>query len=159
MRVSGILGLGAALGLVVCTVVCGKTGAFYVSAAGVVFCLGLTLAIGIASFGVGDVLHAVAALRALVVALKPGAVSGRDVEVMRGLVTPLYAAGMIGTLIGMVQMLATLEDPSQLGAGTGVALLTILYSAVGAELLLRPASRLAADLSEAAAGGAEEEHQ
>ena len=159
MRVSGILGIGAALVLVVITVLKCEAGAFYTNATGAVFCLGLTLAIGIASFGVGDVLRAVAAVRALVVAVKPGAVSGRDVDVMRGLITPLYAAGMIGTLIGMVRMLATVEDPSDLGAGTGGALLPILYSVIGAELLLRPASGLAADLAEAPAAGAEEDHR
>lgn len=48
------------------------------------------------------------------------------------------AFGMIGTLIGLVQMLRTLEDPSQIGAGMATALLTTLYGAVVANLICIP---------------------
>lgn len=48
------------------------------------------------------------------------------------------AFGMIGTLIGLVAMLATLEDPSQIGKGMAVALLTTLYGAVLANLIFLP---------------------
>ena len=80
-------------------------------------------------------------------------------EVIRGLITPLYASGMIGTLIGLVQMLATLEYPSQIGAGMAVAMLTILYSVLGAELILRPTARVLADLAEAPAASPERSEQ
>ena len=48
------------------------------------------------------------------------------------------AFGMIGTLIGLIQMLATLDDPSKIGAGMAVALLTTLYGAVLANLIFLP---------------------
>lgn len=48
------------------------------------------------------------------------------------------AFGMIGTLIGLVQMLATLEEPSQIGKGMAVALLTTLYGALLANLVFLP---------------------
>ncbi|MEW4526335.1 MotA/TolQ/ExbB proton channel family protein [Maioricimonas sp. JC845] len=48
------------------------------------------------------------------------------------------AFGMIGTLIGLVQMLRTLDDPSQIGVGMATALLTTLYGAVIANLLCIP---------------------
>ncbi|MCA8995956.1 MAG: motility protein A [Planctomycetaceae bacterium] len=48
------------------------------------------------------------------------------------------AFGMIGTLIGLVQMLRTLEDPSQIGVGMATALLTTLYGAVIANLFCVP---------------------
>lgn len=48
------------------------------------------------------------------------------------------AFGMIGTLIGLVQMLRTLDDPSQIGLGMAVALLTTLYGAVIANLVCIP---------------------
>lgn len=48
------------------------------------------------------------------------------------------AFGMIGTLIGLVQMLRTLEDPSQIGVGMATALLTTLYGAVIANLFCIP---------------------
>lgn len=48
------------------------------------------------------------------------------------------AFGMIGTLIGLVQMLATLDDPSTIGGSMAVALLTTLYGAVLANVLCIP---------------------
>lgn len=50
------------------------------------------------------------------------------------------AFGMIGTLIGLIQMLASMEDPSQIGAGMAVALLTTLYGAVLANVAFLPAA-------------------
>ncbi len=46
--------------------------------------------------------------------------------------------GMIGTLIGLVQMLRTLDDPGKIGGGMAVALLTTLYGALIANLLCLP---------------------
>ena len=48
------------------------------------------------------------------------------------------AFGMIGTLIGLVQMLRTLDDPSKIGGGMATALLTTLYGAVIANLFCIP---------------------
>lgn len=54
------------------------------------------------------------------------------------------AFGMIGTLIGLIQMLAQLEDPSKLGPGMAVALITTFYGAILANLVLIPiANKLA----------------
>ncbi len=48
------------------------------------------------------------------------------------------AFGMIGTLIGLVQMLANLSDPSSIGGGMAIALLTTFYGAVIANLVALP---------------------
>lgn len=48
------------------------------------------------------------------------------------------AFGMIGTLIGLIQMLRTLDDPSTIGAGMAVALLTTLYGALIANMIALP---------------------
>ena len=48
------------------------------------------------------------------------------------------AFGMIGTLIGLVQMLRSLDDPSKIGGGMAVALLTTLYGAVIANVICIP---------------------
>ena len=50
------------------------------------------------------------------------------------------AFGMIGTLIGLVQMLTTLDDPSSIGSGMAVALLTTFYGSMMANLVLIPIS-------------------
>ncbi len=55
------------------------------------------------------------------------------------------AMGLIGTLIGLVQMLGHLEEPDQIGPAMAVALLTTLYGALLAHALFTPlAERLAA---------------
>src|SRR5712691_1371668 len=48
------------------------------------------------------------------------------------------AFGMIGTLIGMVQMFANMTDPSKLGPFMAVALLATFYGAAVANLLCLP---------------------
>ncbi len=48
------------------------------------------------------------------------------------------AFGMIGTLIGLVQMLRNLEDPSAIGQGMATALLTTFYGALFANLIAIP---------------------
>ena len=48
------------------------------------------------------------------------------------------AFGMIGTLIGLVNMLSSLEDPTQIGAGMATALITTFYGAVLANALFLP---------------------
>jgi chemotaxis protein MotA len=48
------------------------------------------------------------------------------------------AFGMIGTLIGMVQMLSAMDEPAKIGPAMGVALLTTLYGAVIANLICWP---------------------
>ncbi|WP_036250753.1 MotA/TolQ/ExbB proton channel family protein [Methylobacter sp. BBA5.1] len=48
------------------------------------------------------------------------------------------AMGMIGTLIGLVQMLANMSDPSSIGPAMAVALLTTLYGAMIANCFALP---------------------
>ena len=48
------------------------------------------------------------------------------------------AMGMIGTLVGLVQMLANMEDPKTIGPAMAVALLTTLYGAMLANMFALP---------------------
>ncbi|MCW9014770.1 MAG: flagellar motor protein PomA [Gammaproteobacteria bacterium] len=48
------------------------------------------------------------------------------------------AMGMIGTLIGLVQMLANMDDPKSIGPAMAIALLTTLYGAVIANAFALP---------------------
>ncbi len=48
------------------------------------------------------------------------------------------AFGMLGTLIGLIQMLQNLTDPSQIGAGMAMALITTFYGALFANLIFLP---------------------
>ncbi len=62
--------------------------------------------------------------------------NGADIFVAMGTYAP--ALGMIGTLIGLVQMLQTMNDPSSIGPAMAVALLTTLYGAVIANVVCIP---------------------
>jgi len=48
------------------------------------------------------------------------------------------AMGMIGTLIGLVQMLSNMSDPKSIGPAMAVALLTTLYGAMIANMVAMP---------------------
>lgn len=48
------------------------------------------------------------------------------------------AFGMIGTLVGLVQMLANMDDPAAIGPSMAVALLTTLYGALISNILCLP---------------------
>lgn len=48
------------------------------------------------------------------------------------------AFGMIGTLVGLVQMLANMDDPSAIGPSMAIALLTTLYGALIANVICMP---------------------
>ena len=64
-----------------------------------------------------------------------------EVAVWESLGDLFPAFGMIGTLIGLIQMLQNLSDPSALGPGMAVAMITTLYGAILANTLCIPVSK------------------
>ncbi len=62
--------------------------------------------------------------------------TGKKILEFMGAAAPAF--GMIGTLIGLVQMLKNLDSPDQLGAGMAIALLTTFYGAFTANLIFIP---------------------
>lgn len=63
---------------------------------------------------------------------------GRAVSLLKRAAEVAPAMGLIGTLIGLVQMLGTLDDPTAIGPGMAVALLTTLYGACLGHLVITP---------------------
>ncbi|WP_306027908.1 motility protein A [Stappia sp. MMSF_3263] len=59
-------------------------------------------------------------------------------KVFKALGDSAPAFGMIGTLVGLVQMLATMDDPSTIGPSMAIALLTTLYGALIANVVCLP---------------------
>jgi len=51
------------------------------------------------------------------------------------------AYGMIGTLIGLIQMLGNLDDPDALGPGMAVALITTMYGSIMANMVAVPVGK------------------
>jgi len=62
--------------------------------------------------------------------------TGKKMMDQMGAFAPAF--GMIGTLVGLVQMLQNLSDPSMIGVGMATALLTTLYGAVGSNMIFLP---------------------
>ena len=62
--------------------------------------------------------------------------TGRKIMDQMGAFAPAF--GMIGTLVGLVQMLQDLSDPDAIGIGMATALLTTLYGAMLANMVFIP---------------------
>ena len=65
-------------------------------------------------------------------------IQSKSVDLLRRGAEVAPAMGLIGTLIGLVQMLGNLSDPSTIGPAMQVALLTTFYGAVLAHMILLP---------------------
>jgi chemotaxis protein MotA len=63
-------------------------------------------------------------------------ITGKKILEFMGAAAPAF--GMIGTLIGLVQMLCDMSDPNSIGSGMATALLTTFYGAFAANLLFIP---------------------
>jgi chemotaxis protein MotA len=61
---------------------------------------------------------------------------GKAILDQLGRFAPAY--GMIGTLMGLIMMLADMSDPSNIGKGMAVALITTLYGAIVANVACQP---------------------
>ena len=62
--------------------------------------------------------------------------TGKKILDQLGAFAPAF--GMIGTLVGLVQMLQDMSDPTMIGLGMATALLTTLYGAMAANMLFIP---------------------
>lgn len=62
----------------------------------------------------------------------------RHQRVLSTMRTLASAAGVLGSLIGFVNMLANLDDPKSIGPAMAVAILTLFYGVIIAELCIGP---------------------
>ncbi|MGQ9368835.1 motility protein A, partial [Azospirillum sp. A39] len=62
----------------------------------------------------------------------------RSAGVLRRAAEVAPAMGLIGTLVGLVQMLGNLNDPNSIGPAMALALLTTFYGAVLGSVVLTP---------------------
>lgn len=63
---------------------------------------------------------------------------GAGINMLKSWAAYAPAFGMIGTLIGLIQMLANLTDSSKIASGMAVALITTFYGAVMANMIFTP---------------------
>lgn len=64
----------------------------------------------------------------------------KSISILRRASEIAPAMGLIGTLVGLVQMLAQLDDPSSIGPAMAIALLTTFYGAIMGMVILGPMS-------------------
>ena len=62
----------------------------------------------------------------------------RSINVLRRAAEVAPSMGLIGTLIGLIQMLANLNDPESIGPAMAIALLTTFYGAILAYMVFAP---------------------
>jgi chemotaxis protein MotA len=62
--------------------------------------------------------------------------TGKKIFENMGAMAPAF--GMVGTLIGLIQMLGSLDDPSKIGAGMAVAMVTTFYGAFLSNMVFLP---------------------
>jgi chemotaxis protein MotA len=84
----------------------------------------------------GDIIRN--ALRTEIESLKHRHFNIQDVFIKMATFSPAF--GMIGTLIGLVQMLNQLSDPSSIGPSMAIALLTTFYGSILSTLFFLPIS-------------------
>lgn len=60
------------------------------------------------------------------------------INILRRAADVAPAMGLIGTLVGLVQMLGSLDDPSKIGPAMAIALLTTFYGAILAHMVFLP---------------------
>ncbi len=61
-------------------------------------------------------------------------------NILKAMASTCPAFGMIGTLIGLVIMLDNMQDPSAIGPGLAIALITTLYGVIFSRLIFLPAA-------------------
>lgn len=61
-------------------------------------------------------------------------------EIFRKMAAYAPSFGMLGTLIGLIQMLSTMDDPSNIGPGMAIALITTFYGIFLATMFFLPAA-------------------
>jgi flagellar motor component MotA len=130
--VFGLLGIS----IILMGIAFGGTVAMFIDLPSILIVFGITTLFTFAHHSVGSTSKAFAA------ALKNEAVpavEGRQyIRVLSTARVLASASGVVGTLIGMVNMLASMDDPTAIGPAMAVALLTLLYGVILAELFIGP---------------------
>lgn len=138
MNFDGVIGILTAITLLILVTVLGGLLGIFVNIPSIVVVAGLSLGLQLATTGSRALLRTLSAFRVFVIEVAPATLRQEDAAQLRGLTLHLYAAGVIGTLIGWIQILANIDDWSQLGPAVAVSLLTLFYALVLSECLVRP---------------------
>ena len=128
----GVLGIGVVLG----AMSYGGEVRLYIDLPSVAYVFGGTIFFSCAYQSPGSI------AAALKTAFGRGPLSDQDARVHIGVLSSVRiiasASGVLGSLIGMISMLANMDDPKSIGPAMAVALLTLFYAVIIAELFIGP---------------------
>lgn len=144
MGIGRFLGFVAMMGLIAAAVMFGAPITVFIDVPSAILVLGVTTCGAFMSFPAGRL-----------VAAFFGSGGGAEeaaqrAHVLHRVADLAVASGLVGTIIGLVQMLQGLDDPTAIGPAMAVALLTLFYGVVLGELVLRSLASGAADASSGA---------
>ena len=126
-----------AVTLITAAIVYGGSFWAFVNVPSLLIVVGLSICIPLATFSPSQVLAALGATASD--APLDAADAHRHISVLQTIRTVAAGSGIIGTLIGLIQMLQHMEDPSAIGPAMAVALLTLFYGFIISELIVGPA--------------------
>lgn len=131
--ISRLAGIGIALGTIACLALPGSYLGNFIDVPSALLVAGVVLGGLIASFG------PVAMMRCIRQGLETDPMPGRDVATSVRIAKHGYrlcwAAGALGVLLGVIQILSNLTDPAEIGPGLSVSLFTLFYGALLAEVV------------------------
>lgn len=137
-RLAGILGILLAFcSLVVLTVLGGSITQFF-NIPSIVFVICVTLGLQLVTVGgraVGDLSFGLQLM--LFESPSSGLRAGLATD-LRVFARYLYVAGILGSIIGLIQILASVSDWSVLGAALSTAAMSAFYATILAECIVRP---------------------
>lgn len=127
-----LIGLIGVIFIIVGSIAVGVGGQLFINLPSLVFALGITFFLLLATFGKDFLKFIPNALVTLV--SSPQNPNPRFAEIAAFGSRYVVGAGVIGALIGLIQILSNLSDPSGIGIGMAVALLTPFYAIVASEI-------------------------
>ena len=134
-------GIIAFFGMVLLSMLLGGSVGIFINIPSIVLCAGGVMGLSLIAFSFDDLSHALLQIPRIIL---PGTIPKENIhpadpEVLRGMIVYLYASGVIGLVIGMIQLFDGFEDSSfTMIRGASVALLCPFYSLLGSEGILRP---------------------
>ena len=105
------------------------------------FVFGIVIPFGIFIHGIAFLKFLLSCLSAFIFNVEA---DGKKAQIASDCIIYSAGGGAFGALVGLVKMLATLDDPSKIGAGIAVALLTPLYALIVCLLFLAIAKKFSA---------------
>lgn len=137
-RPAGILGILVAFCSLVVLTVLGGSITHFINIPSIVFVTCVALGLQLATVGGTALSDLSLGLRSLFFESPPSALRAGLATDLRAFARYLYVAGILGSIIGLIQILASVSDWSVLGAALSTAAMSAFYATILAECIVRP---------------------